>query len=81
MTYLYLFSYYKSLEDKTCIKKILLGFHESYEVTNCNFDNINSILRRFSNTFSKGYVKRGTEHISLEKRKKSKVKLWRLHYE
>ena len=25
---LYLFSYYKSLEDKKCIKKILLGFRE-----------------------------------------------------
>ena len=68
-----MFSYYKPLEDKTSIKKILLGFR--------NFDNINSILRRFANTFSKEYVKRGTEHISLEKRKKSTVKLRRLHYE
>ena len=78
---LYLFSYYKLLEDKTCIKKILLGFREIYEVSYCNFDNINSVSRRFTNTFSKGYVKTEIENISLEKRKKSTVKLRRLHYE
>ena len=77
---LYLVSY-KSLEDKKCIKKILLGFREIYEVSYCDFDNINSILRRFANTFSKGCVKTETENIRLEKRKKSTVKLRRLHYE
>ena len=47
---LYLFSYYKSLDDKTCIKKVMMAFQHIYEASQCDFQNITSILRRFLNT-------------------------------
>ena len=34
----------------------------------CEFDNISSILRRFANSFSKGFVKKETEKIKIDKK-------------
>ena len=68
---LYLFSYSKSLDDKTCIKKVMMAFQHIYEAS-----------RRFLNTFSKGYVTRETEDIKRAKRNKnSDVKRQRLQHE
>ena len=47
---LYLFSY-KSLDAKTCIKKVMMAFQHIYEASHCDFQNITSIL-------PKGYVTR-----------------------
>ena len=64
---LFLFNYYKSLLDKSCITKIMKVFRIIYEFTQCSFENSDSTLRRFVNTFSKGYVKSSTENIRIEK--------------
>ena len=48
---LYLFSNYKSLDDKTRIKKVMMAFPHIYEDSHCDFQNITSIFRRFLNTF------------------------------
>ena len=60
---------------------IMVAFQQIYDVSYCNFDNVTSILRRFVNTFSKGYVKRETDNIKIEKRNKSQVKRRRLQHE
>ena len=60
----------------------MVAFHQIYDISHCNFGNAASILRRFVNTFSKGYVKRETEHIKREKKNKNaQVKRRRLRYE
>ena len=55
---LYLHAYYQNIQNKTCINKLLKGFIKIYEVTHFKLPNIQSILRRFANSFSKGCVKK-----------------------
>lgn len=63
---LYLYSYYSSISDRTCLNRVLSAFKYIYESSHCNFQNHASILRRFANTFSKGFVKKETEKIKIE---------------
>ena len=65
---LYLYAYYSSISDRTCLKRFLSGFNYIYESSFCEFDNISSILRRFANSFSKGFVKKETEKIKIDKK-------------
>ena len=65
---LYLYAYYSSISDRTCLKKVLTAFNYIYESSHCEFDKISSIFRRFANTFSKGFVKKETEKIKIDKK-------------
>ena len=38
-----------------------------YESSHCEFKNVSSILRRYVNTFTKGFVKKETEKIKIDK--------------
>ena len=69
---LVLFSYYKSLPDKTCIIKVLKAFREIYETSQCSFENEKSVLKRFLNTFSKGFAKMCSEKVTIDKKKSIK---------
>ena len=66
---LYLYAFYSSISDRTCIKRILVAFNLIYESSHCEFTNISSILRRYVNTFSNGFVKKETEKIKVDKKK------------
>ena len=65
---LYLYSFYSSISDRTCLKRILVAFNLIYESSHCEFQNISSILRRYLNTFTKGFVKKETEKIKIDKK-------------
>ena len=74
---LYLYGYYNALEDKTCLKKVMIAFNLIYESCFLEFENPSSILRRYMNTFSKGFVKSETDKIQ-ETKKKQVVKRRRI---
>lgn len=65
---MYLYVYYSSISERTCLKKILLAFNYIYESSHCEFENISSILRRFANTFTKGFVTKETEKTKIDKK-------------
>ena len=67
----YLYSYYNSIEDKSCPKKVMIAFNIIYESSHFDFPNIQSILQRYLNTFTKGFVKRETDKIKMEKNNKN----------
>ena len=58
---LYLYSYYKSKDDKSCINKILVAFKEILSFTRYEIPNSNSVLRRFVNCFSKAFTSKITD--------------------
>ena len=68
---LYLYSFYVKVDDKTCVNKLLRAFREIYEVTYYNFTNVDSILRRFVNCFSKGFAKKESDTLQASKQEKS----------
>ena len=75
---MYLFCYYKCA-DKTCIKKLLKGFMEIYNLTGFNFEGKQTkILQRFANCFSNGFRKQQAEKIKLDKSQKNLVKRKRM---
>ena len=61
------FTCYKSLQNKRCVTRILVAFTEIYENCCYNFTNVNLILKRFANTFSKGFANMSTENIKYDK--------------
>ena len=63
---LFLFAYYKGVEDKRCATKVLIAFREIYDPCQYEFVNVDSILRRFANTFTKGFSKLRSEQIKRE---------------
>lgn len=78
---LYYFAYFKSLREKNCATKLIKAFHEIYESSLLDIENINSVNRRFVNTFLKGEVNKISDKIKAEKNKKirtSQVKLRRM---
>lgn len=78
-----LFSYFKSVSDTSCTTRLLIAFEQIFETTFCEFQNKRSILRRFANTFQKGYVKSKSDEIIREKKQKQKendVKAKRLRF-
>ena len=75
---LYLLTYYKHVQDKTCVNRILVAFKEIYVATHFDFPNPESVLKRFVNTFAKAFAKNETEKIAKEK-KQNVVKRKRLN--
>ena len=75
---LVLFTYYKSLPNKTCTTKVLKAFREIYELSQCLFDNEKSVLNRFLNTFTKGFSIMCSEKILIDK--KGDIKKRRMNY-
>ena len=63
---LYLYSYYKSVEDKRCVNKIISAFHKILQFTQYEMDNSNSVLRRFANCFSKAFALKVTDKIKVD---------------
>ena len=43
---LYLYVYYKSIQDKRCINKLLIAFQMIYDYTSYDIENYLSVLRR-----------------------------------
>ena len=77
----YLFCYYKCV-DKVCIKELLKGFTEIYNLTGFNFEGKQTkILQRFANCFSNGFRKQQTEKIKLDKSQKNLEKRNRMESE
>ena len=75
---MYLYCYYKSAE-KNCVKRLVKGFTEIYNLTGFDFEGKQSkVLQRFANTFSNGFRKQQTENIKLEKFQKSLLKRKRM---
>ena len=75
---MYLFCYCKCV-NKTCIKRLLKGFTEIYNLTGFNFAVFSfAFLQRFANCFSNGFRKQQTEEIKLDKSQKSLVKRKRM---
>ena len=69
-----LLSFYKNVEDNSCSNRLLKGFKIIYESTCCEYDDIDKILRRYINCFSKGYCTQKTEELRVEKRNRKKKK-------
>ena len=69
---LYCYAFFKvKCERKNCCSKIFLQAYKLiYESTDYNFENIDSIVRRFSNSFFKAFVKKESDHLKKEKDKK-----------
>ena len=65
-----LYSYYDSIEDKCCIKRVMIALKIINESSHYYFDHIRSILNRYINTFTKGFVKKETEKVKVDKKKK-----------
>ena len=74
---LYLLTYYKQVQDKTCVNRILVAFKEIYVAAHIDIPNSDSVLRRFVNTFTKAFARDETENIAKEK-KQNVVKRKRL---
>lgn len=78
----YLFSYYKSVPDKCCAKRLVKAFQEICEVAFLDFEL--SVLQRFANSFSKGFALHSSDTIKIGKRaskdKHSSIKEGRLRY-
>ena len=63
----YLLSFFKTCERKCCTKLFLKAFNMIYAMTEYNFPNIESIIRRYINCFFKAYVNKENEKIAVEK--------------
>ena len=67
------FTYYKNLNNKSSITRILVAFESIFESSYCDDRseiNIKSILRRFVNIFSKGVATLSTQTAKTEKKRK-----------
>ena len=76
---LYLLVYYKSVIDKSCLKRIMLAFNEIYVAIRYDIHDANSILRRFANTFMKAFGKAETEK-DVQGKKAKAIKRMRLEH-
>ena len=69
---LYLYSYYKSKVDRSCVNKILVAFKKILEFTQYEIANSNSVLRRFANSFSKAFASKITDSVKTKDTKATK---------
>ena len=67
---LYCYCYFKLIDDKTCATKVIRGFHEIYDMLGFEIDNLESVLSRFANCFSKAYSNKETDMIKRKKNEK-----------
>ena len=71
---LYLYTFFKNRQTKCCSRVFLQGITYIYESTGCQFQTIDSILKRFINSFCKGYCKDMTDQIKADKRNNDRKK-------
>ena len=64
---LYYYTFFKSRGAKCCDKIFLQGYRLNYESNSYELNNIESINRRFSNCFFKGFVKSESDKVSKAK--------------
>ena len=69
-----LFVFYKNVENKSCSNRLLKGFKCIYESSAYTLDEVDKILRRFVNTFAKGFSNQKTEEIRVDKKNRKKKK-------
>ena len=65
---LYLYSYYKHVNDRKCTNRVLLAFEKIYEYTGYNILNYRAVLRRFANCFSKALASMVTDNCKRAKK-------------
>ena len=65
---LYLYSYYKHVNNKKCTNKIMLAFEKIYSYTGYDILNHRPVLRRFINCFSKALASMVTDECKREKK-------------
>ena len=68
-----LYTYYKSVESKSCSTRLMKAFTEIYECNYSFLDDliVHDMLQRFVNSFSKGYANMQTEQIKIDKNRKN----------
>ena len=60
------------LSEKNCCDKVFLQAYKLiYECSGCDFDNVDKIIKRFSNCFFKAFVKKESDMTKKEKEKSS----------
>ena len=62
-----LFAYYKQV-SKSCVKHLLIAFHQIYESCHLEYEGANRILRRFINSYSKAFSNQQNDGIGAETR-------------
>ena len=64
-----LYMYYKNVECKTCCTRLVKAFRAIYDSSYVFIEegNVQDVLQRFANCFSKGYANMKTEQIKIEK--------------
>ena len=72
---LYLYTYYKSLEDKSCSTRLLRAFERILEFTSYSIPAHNSVLRRFANCFGKAFSKKASQQLRIDNESKCIKKL------
>ena len=60
-----LYTYYEKVPNKSCSNRLLEAFKLIQETVHCSYTD--SVLRRFANTFSKGFAKKKTEQVNKSK--------------
>ena len=69
--------YFKpNVSDKSCTNRLLEAFRLIQETLHCSYSDL--VLRRFVNCFSKGFAKKKTEEIKVDKQQRNVVKRRRL---
>lgn len=67
---MYYYAFFKSRNKKCCNNIFLQAYELIYEYTNYEFENIQTINRRFCNSFFKAFVKMESDKITKEKNQK-----------
>ena len=70
-----LYTYYKSLEDKSCSTRLLRAFERILEFTSYSIPAHNSVLRRFANCFGKAFSKKASQQLRIDNESKCIKKL------
>ena len=64
---LYMYTFFKNRKQKCCSKVFIQAFNEIYEAYGYHIDHIDRIIRRFCNTFFKGFSKQMSDKIRNDK--------------
>ena len=72
---LYLYTYYKSLEDKSCSTRLMRAFETILEFSSYSIPAHNSVLRRFANYFGKAFSKKASQQLRIDNESKCIKKL------
>ena len=72
---LYLYGYYKSVEDKKCTTCLINAFDRISDFTKYELPNQKSVLRRFANCFGKAFAMKTSDSIKVKAKSKDIKKL------